>query len=170
MTFWFWSTVHCIVLGRGDDFEVTGVVSLQSFHKRYAHARGQIGIFAIGFLAASPPWIAKDIDVGTPKGETFVSAALALADKFVVLGACFRGDNISDLEHQIGIPGSRETNGLRKDSGITGSCDSVQCFVPPLVLRNTQALNRSRAIHHLRDLFLEGHARDEIVNSLFDRQ
>ena len=43
-----------------------------------------------------------------------------------------------------------------------GARDAVQALVPPVVRRNAEALDGGRIVHHLRDLFLERHARESV--------
>ena len=63
------AAVHGVVLGRGDDAEVAGIVALHAADESDSHAAGEEGIFAVGFLAAAPAGIAKDVDIGRPEGE-----------------------------------------------------------------------------------------------------
>ena len=67
--------VHGIMFGRGDHPVICGIVALQAGDERDAHAPGEERIFAIGFLAASPARIAKDVDVGRPEIEAFEDVA-----------------------------------------------------------------------------------------------
>ena len=60
------AAVHGVVLRRGDNFQILRVFPLHSSDERDSHAPGQIGIFSVGFLAASPTGIPEDIDVRRP--------------------------------------------------------------------------------------------------------
>ena len=66
MPFRLRTAVHGVVLRRGDDFQVMGIVPLHARNERDAHAAGEIGIFSVGFLAAAPTGIPEDIDVRRP--------------------------------------------------------------------------------------------------------
>src|SRR5439155_2808030 len=46
----------------------------------------------------------------------------------------------------------------------------METLVPPVVLGDTQPLDRRRAVHHLRDFLLERHAPHEVSGALFERQ
>ncbi len=158
------------VLGRGDQLQVARVVALQALDERDAHAGGQVWVFAVGFLAATPARVAEDVDVGRPEGEPLVDAALALAQGLVVLGARFVGDRRGDLRHEIEVPGGRQADGLREDGGDARAADAVQALVPPVVLGHAEPLDGRRRVHHLRDLLGQRHARDEVVHALCDGQ
>ena len=166
----FWTAVDGIVLGRRDRFQVARVVALQAGNECYADAAGEVGIFAIGFLAASPARVAKDIDIGRPKGEAVVASGVSMLDCIIVFGACFGGDHIGDAMDQIGIPGGGETDGLGENGCISGARDAVQTLVPPVVGGDAQARNRWRDVLHLRNLFFKSHARDQIVYTFLGGQ
>src|SRR4051812_13686571 len=86
----FGSAMYGIMLGRGDRLEVLGVVALKSGHEGKAETRGEIRIFAVSFLAASPARIAEDIDVGRPDGKSAIPVGGAVGmDALDVLGAKF---------------------------------------------------------------------------------
>ncbi len=60
----FRAAVHGEVLRRCDGLQVLRVIALQARDERHAHARGEIRVFAVGFLATTPARIAEDVDVG----------------------------------------------------------------------------------------------------------
>jgi hypothetical protein len=95
---------------------------------------------------------------------------LIIASRFVMLRARFGGDDAGDLVHEFCVPCRGQTDRLRKDGRVTGSRDAVQGFVPPLVLRDAEPLDRRRGILHLQDFLFERHARDEIVDARLDRE
>ncbi len=156
------------VFGCRDRFQIVRVVALQAGNECHPDAAGEVGILAIGFLAASPARVAKNVDVGRPKSEAVVAAGVCMLDRIVIFGASFGGDHVGDAVDQIGIPGGRKTNGLREDGGISRARDAMQALVPPVIRGNDEARNRRRDVLHLRNLFLEGHARDKIVHALWD--
>ena len=149
------SAVHREVLGRRYQLKVMGIVALQSFDKFHAQTRGEKWIFAKGLHAATPPRIAKDIDVRRPEGEPREAAAIVVANGFVVLGATFDRDDCRDAMHERGIPGGCEADGLRKIRREAVARHAVQRFVPPVVGRHTQPRNGRRDILHLAHLFFE---------------
>src|SRR5262249_26901241 len=85
------------VFWRRDYFEITGIVPLQSLDEGDAEARGKIGIFAVGFLAAAPARVAKDVDIRAPEGKPFVTGVLAVSEEFVVFSASLGRDDVGDL-------------------------------------------------------------------------
>ena len=62
--------VNGVVLRSRDDFQILRIVTLQSFDECDTEPAGEVRIFAVGFLSASPARVAKDIDVWRPEGET----------------------------------------------------------------------------------------------------
>ncbi len=164
------TAVHGVVLWRGNDFEVFRVVALEAFDEFNRQASRQIRIFAVGFLPAAPARIAKEDDGGAPERQAFVARSLSVAKRLVLCRPRFSRDHIRNLVHQVCVPGRSQTDRLRKDGGVAGARDSVQGFVPPIVRRNIEPHDRRRRIHHLRDFFLQRHARKQIVNALLDGQ
>src|ERR1700759_4983350 len=92
----FGAAVDGVMLGRGDGAEVFRIVALDALNKCGAEAGGEERIFAVGFLAASPAWIAKDVDVGRPDSEAVVAVVIVVRNRVVVFGASFSGDDFGD--------------------------------------------------------------------------
>src|SRR5437870_294709 len=65
----FWAAVHSKMLGRRNHAVIFRIVSLHSRNKCHAHLCCEEWIFAVGFLAASPARVTKNIDVGGPEIE-----------------------------------------------------------------------------------------------------
>ena len=158
--------VHDIVFGRGHQLQVLVIVALQAPHKDHAEPGGQIGVLAIGLLAPSPARVAKDIDVGRPVGEPRVALADAVAQALVVLGPCLVRDGDGHAEQEVLVPGGGHADGLGEDGGDSRAPHPVETLVPPVVRRHAQPLDGGRGVQHLGDLFLDGHARYEIVQPL----
>ena len=158
------------VFGGRDDLEIVRILALQSFDERHGHAAGEERIFAIGLLAAAPARIAKDVDVGRPEGEAEVAGVVVVANGLVVFRARFGGDDVGDAVNQIGVESGRESDRLREDSGLTGTGDAVQGFVPPVVSGNVETPDGRRAVLHLQDLLFERQARYKIGRALLRRR
>src|SRR5215472_6024358 len=90
----FWAAVNGKMLRSGNDLQVFRIVALQAGDESNTDATGEKGVFAVGFLAASPAWVAKDVDVGRPKGEAKIAARISMLDSVVVFGARFGRDNV----------------------------------------------------------------------------
>src|SRR5712691_12228911 len=105
MTQNFGAAVNGKVFRCGDSLQVIRVVAWQSGNESHADAAGEVGIFAISFLATSPARITKNIDVGRPKGKSEIASGVSVLDGIVVLGAGFGGDHVGDTMNQIGVPG-----------------------------------------------------------------
>jgi len=144
------------------------VVALEPGDERYTETAGEKGIFAVSFLAASPARIAEDVDVGRPEGETVIAASVVVGHGVIVFAARFSGDNVGDTMKEVGIPGGREADGLRENSGGASTGDPVKAFVPPVVGGDLEARDRRGHVLHLGDFFLGGEAREEISDTLFD--
>ena len=89
-------------------------------------------------------------------------------ERGVILCAEFGADNVGSLMHKRFVEGGRHTDCLREDSGQAGASNAVETFVPPVIFRNVEPRNRGGGMAELRSLFFESHARDEIVDALFD--
>jgi hypothetical protein len=89
--------VDGVVLGRRDGAEVVGIVALDAFHKRDAKPAGEERILSVSLLATSPPWIAKDIDVGRPDGKSVKSIVIAVQNRVVEFGPGFCRHDSPDL-------------------------------------------------------------------------
>ena len=164
----FGSAVDGVVLGGGDGAEVFRVVALDALDEGGAEAGGEEGIFAVGFLAAAPAGIAKDVDVGRPDGEAVVAVVIVVGDGVVVLGASFSGDDFADGVDERRVPGGGVADGLREHGGVAGARDAVEAFVPPVVGGDVEARDGRGAVDELGDFFFEGQAADEVVDALVD--
>jgi hypothetical protein len=105
------------VLGRGVGAAVEGVVALDALNEGCAQRGGEKGIFAVGLLAASPAWVAEDVDVGGPEGEAGVTRRIAIAMR-IEFGASLGGDGFTDCVEQRGVPRGSEADGLGEDGGV----------------------------------------------------
>src|ERR1039457_2073135 len=66
--------VHGEMLAGGDGAQVIQIAPLHSANECNAKAAGEERIFAVGFLAATPAGIAKDVDVWRPEGQAIEDA------------------------------------------------------------------------------------------------
>ena len=154
------------MLRSGNDFEVFGVVTLHRFDEGYSDSRCKVGVFAVGFLTASPAWVAEDVDVRRPEVEASIDTVIAVGDCIGVLGAGFGRDDGGLTVDEVGVPGGGHANSLREDSCVTVAGDSVERFAPPVIFRDIKAGNGDGVILHLRDFFFEGHAGDKVIDTL----
>ncbi len=158
--------VHGEMLGRGDGLVIPGIVALQAGDERIGDLSGQVWILAIGFLAASPAWIAEDVDVGRPHRQPLVEPAGAVGlQRLEVLGAKLGRDDLCRLVHPLGVPGGGHADRLRKDRRDACAGDAMESFVPPVVGGHAEPRNRGRGVPGLARLLLEGHARDQILRA-----
>ena len=105
------------VFERGEDVLWTDqrIGTLKSAYCRHSHARREIGILAVRLLEASPPWLPCDID-DRCEHLTYTAGAR--------FGRCGREDTL----HQVGVPATRERNGLRK-ARRPGRFETMQRFL-----------------------------------------
>ena len=64
MTGRFRTAVHGKVLGSRDHVRECRIIALHALDKSHSELRCEVWIFAIGFLAPAPAWIAEDVEVG----------------------------------------------------------------------------------------------------------
>ena len=166
----FGAAVNGVMLGSRNGFEKVRIVALKACDEGYAETAGEKGIFAVSFLTATPAGITEDIDVGRPESETVVTARVVVGDGVIVFAAGFGGDDVGDGVDQFGVPGGGEADGLGKDGGGTGARDTVKAFIPPVVGGDLEARDGGSNVLHLGDFFVEGEARDEVVDAGVERE
>src|SRR5690606_4844031 len=94
--------------------QVVGMAALQSADEGDAESRREKRVLAIGFLAAAPARIAKDVDVRRPKGEAAKDLSLERsADVAVELRPPLNAGHVRDLLLQFLIPHRGEADRLR---------------------------------------------------------
>src|SRR5947207_5472215 len=158
------------VLHGRDSLEIPGIVALEPADERHGEPPGEVGVFAVGLLAASPPRVAEQVDVGRPDGEALIPLVLAPAHVVLMFRAKLVGDDGGHAEHEARVPRRGEADGLWKHGREPRARDAVQPLVPPVVLRDPQALDRRRTVHHLGDFLLERHAPDQVRGAALERQ
>jgi hypothetical protein len=164
------SAVHGEVLGRRHHFQIARVVALQPFYEGDAHLRCKVRVLAVGLLSAAPARIAKDVDVRRPERQSLVATMLPVPERLVMLRARLVTDDGADLVHQRHVEGCGHPDRLRKDRRGARSGDAVQALVPPVVFGYTEPWDRRRAVHQLRDLLVERHARHEVGGTRIGRR
>ena len=99
------AAVYGKVLGTGGTFEMV-TEALQSADIGLPQAGGEIGIFTVGFMAAAPAGITKDIYIGRPEAQTVVDITVSLFGELVEFGAALCGSGIrsSDRGRYHGLP------------------------------------------------------------------
>ena len=157
--------MNSIVFRGRHDFEIFGVSTLQTTDEGGPDLTGKERVFAVSLLPATPTRIANDVDVWRPESEAVVNRMVFVSYRTVVFGSRFGGDRIPNTSNKRCIPGSCEADRLREDSGISRTCDTVESLVPPVILRDVKTRNRGRLVLHLRYLFREGHAANEVVDT-----
>ena len=152
----FGAGMHGIVLGAGSQLQVF-TVALQALDERHAQTTGEVGIFAVGFMAAAPAGITEDVDVGGPVGQALIDVPVAVGGVGIVLGAAFVGDDLGNFVQRFIVEHGGHADGLREHGGGTGTGYAVEAFVPPIVGRNAQPFNGGSVIAQLAGFFFQGH-------------
>ena len=162
----FGAGMHGKVLGAGGGLEHFPI-ALQALHIGNAEAGGQIGILAVGLMAAAPAGITENIDVGRPEGEALVDISVAMGNGSVVLGAALGGGYIAQFLDQLGIKGGGDADGLREAGGHACTGHAVKGFVPPVVSRNTQTIDGRSIKAKLACHLFHCHLRNQRFSLLF---
>src|ERR1043165_2320711 len=115
MALGLWSRMNRVVLGSVNNFQILRIVTLESFNECYSETAGEIWIFSVSLLPASPARVAKDIDVWRPKRETIKPVVVTMSLCFVVLGPRLVGDHPRDAVDEGRIEGGAETDRLREN-------------------------------------------------------
>src|SRR5579883_2055046 len=130
--------MHSIMFRSRNHLQVLGIGTLHPGNECHSHAASQERIFAVSFLPASPAWVSKNVDVGSPEGEPKEHLMLVVTHGLVVLGPRLRRDRLRHGVHEIGIPCRRHSDYLRKVGRVTGKGHAMQTLVPPVILWDIQ--------------------------------
>ena len=105
-------------------------------------------------------------DIRQPEGQPLILIGVAVATKcFVVFGAALVADGSGDLVDQVLVPSGSHANRLRKDRGASIAANAVKGLVPIVLGGDVQTRHTVRRVIHHRQLFVEGQARKQILNS-----
>ncbi len=144
-----------VMLDRGSDSP-----ALDSLHVRDGHAAGEMRILAEALEIAAAERRAVNVDAGTEKNVPARRARLV-------------AQRLADLVHEFRIPGRGHRDIRGEARRLHAPADPVRAIGDPQ-RRNAEP----REIHRLPavlpgeqiDLFLQRHAREQIVDALFDRE
>ena len=160
-----WSAVHGEVLGSRDDAVITGIVALHSRDKRDRHARAEEGIFAVGFLATTPAWIAKDVTFGAQKSRPSKMFECPARSACACLMRPSMPMAVASLVNEWRVESGRKSRGLGELRCAVGG-NPVKRLAPPVVGRHPESRDRSSLVDELGRLFLESHAVHQIGRPL----
>ena len=154
------ATVDRQMLGTGSglhDF----AFALEATDIGLAQPCGQVRIFAIGFMAATPAGIAENIDIGRPEGQALINVTVFFLCKGIVLCAAFRCGYITQPLQQHIVEHSSHADGLGEAGCRTGTGNTMQRLIPPVVGGDAQTGNGRGIIAQLADFFFNGHLRNQ---------
>src|SRR3569833_1234942 len=134
---------------RGGNGEVIArIIALQACYKRYGQPAAEVGIFAGGFLAASPAGIAVDVDVGCPDIHPFEDVGMTLRFGLSMLDPTLDADHIGHVVDGGRVERGGQSDRLGKFSGAV-SGNSMERFAPPVIRGHAQSLNGTRLVDEL---------------------
>ena len=135
---WLGATVYRKMFCRTNGFKIIGIVALHGFYKCNTHGAGEVRVFAISFMSTPPAGVPKNIDVRRIKSEPLIQTIFSFTLKLVVLCPCFITDHYTHFINGFIIKCCRQANGLGKRGCQAGTCNTMQCFVPPVISWNFQ--------------------------------
>ena len=148
--------MHREVLGTGVGFlDVVFGVTLQAADHGHSQLAGQVGVFPIGFHAASPARVAEQVDVGGPEGKPLVDVRAAFHCGQAVFDTRLIAHDRKHLIQQRFIERCRHAHRLREYGGAAVAGHPVQGLVPPVVGLDAQPGNGLGLVLHQRTLFFQ---------------
>ena len=139
--------------------------TLKSVHHGTAHDSGQIWIFSICLLAASPPRVSEYIDIRCPYGQTVVSCYSVTGTRDVILDALLGRSHVEDFLKKDVVPAGRHAYGLRKYRSKSIAGRAMKGFIPPVVLFYSQFRDCRTFIVDQGYLLLESESADKVFRS-----
>ena len=121
-------------------------------------------------MSPSPSWITENIYVWRPEGKTFVNVTVFFLGICIVFGTTFGSNGICNLSQKFGVKSGAKSNCLRENCGLSGTGNSVERFIPPVVGRNPKSFDCRCVIAQLTCFFFLGHLADQFgrfFSSLF---
>ena len=153
--------VHGEMLGTGGSFQCI-TAALQPAYKSFSKAGGQIWVFTVGLVPASPPGIAENIDVRRPHCQAVIYVPVSFCQEGIIFCPRFCGNGVCNLLQKFIVKHGGHPNGLRKACRSSAASKPVQRFIPPVVFRDAQPFDGRRVKPQLASLFLDGHFRDKL--------
>ena len=154
------------VLGAGGGLE-RFALALQAAHEGAAEAGGQIGVLAVGLVAAAPAGIAENVDVRRPHRQPVVDIAVALRGEGVVFGPRLGRDRVRDPLEQRVVEHGGQADRLGKARRGPAAGQTVERLVPPVVCRDAEPFDGGRVKAELTCRFLGRHAADQLFRPFF---
>ena len=152
------------MLGSGKGLHIGCVLwPLQAVDDSHAHCLCEPWILAVCLLAASPARVAEYVDIGGPEGQPLIAPDVAAAAETVELGTRLVAHHRERLAHRPVVERGGHTYGLGKHCGISCARNPVQGLAPPVELRDAEARNGRRGIHHKRYLLIKCEASQHLL-------
>ena len=166
------TAVHSIVLGTGPQLAVFRFLgTLQASHHLGTHHARQVGVFAVGLLSPSPPWVAEDIDIGSPHRQAVKLLVLtAVQHPLVILRPELSAGSVEHLPQRGGVKRSCHGNRLGKDGDIAHVGCSVQSLAPPEELLDAQPGNGRTLVEHQLSFLFQRQPGTQVDGTFTSRQ
>ena len=133
-----------------------GIVALHPLDEGDTHARGQIGVFAICFLAPAPARIAKNVDIGRPSVEPGADAAqMAGLAAERMKGLDFGADDGRNRVDQWRVEGGGQPDRFGEVGGWHRADRAMERFRPPIIGWYAKTRNGGRGVEQLLGFFLK---------------
>src|SRR5690606_38624332 len=129
----FWSAMYSIMFGTGVSLKVGRVITLQPLDCCKPKSGGQIWVFAVCLLSASPSGVAKDIDIWRPKRQSVIASPLVAPNSLIIFRPRFVRNNFKSLEMICLVPCGCHTDRLWKYSGFSRTRYAMERLIPPIV-------------------------------------
>ncbi len=142
---------------------VRGVVAAQAAGVGGGDRRGEPRVLRVALLVAAPQRVAQQVDRRRPDVE---------ADAVVVGAhrADLLGHRLADAVHELLVPGRAEADRLREDGRRAHPRHPVQRLLAGTEGGDAETLDGGCELVQERHPFVEGEARQQIVDALRDRQ
>ena len=164
------SAMHGKVLGAGQQLAILLVRALQTVNHGHTHARGEVGILAVGLLTTTPTWIAEDVDVRCPERQALIALDVARTLGLLSFYAGLVADSCKYLFKQRIIERCCHADGDGEHSGVAIAAHAVQRLVPPLELGYAHSGDGGRVVHHQTYFLFECQSAQQIVGTLCCRK
>ena len=165
MAFILRTAMDCKVLQACMKLIVVSLRSLKSVHHGTAHDSGQIWIFTICLLAASPSRVSEYIDIRCPYGQTVVSCYSVTGTCDVILDALLCGSHVEHFLEKGIVPAGCHAYGLRKYRSKSIAGRAMKSFIPPVILFDSKFRDCRAFIVDQGHLLLESESADKVFRS-----
>ena len=150
--------------------EKSFAVALNALDILHAKLGGEVWVFAVSLLSASPARVTKDIYVGRPYCNALELVCVARFFVPFVLCASLCARYLSRAAQKRPVPRCRKTDCLREKRGDARTGKPVQTLVPPVVRGYAEALYRLAVVFELTCHLLNSHLVNKCLSARLRRK